>query len=76
MKTVRVLLFIDICIQPNLVLITLNQLKADRNNTLNNFDEAEKIYINRKAKLLYTKSTLDRSGIFSILHFDAWIFPC
>ncbi|MBC8988457.1 TolC family protein [Pedobacter sp. N36a] len=37
-----------------LVLITLNQLKADRNNTLNNFDEAKKIYTNSKAKLLYT----------------------
>ncbi|WGQ09765.1 TolC family protein [Pedobacter gandavensis] len=37
-----------------LLLTTLNQLKADRNNTLNNFDEATKIYIDSKAKLLYT----------------------
>lgn len=36
-----------------LTLISLNQVKTDRNATLSNFEEAEKIFNNSKAQLLY-----------------------
>lgn len=36
-----------------LLLATLNQVKAGRNNSLNLFDESQTIYLNAKAQLLY-----------------------
>lgn len=53
-KTTRLQLSQQQFDEGRMTLATLNSIKADRNNTLNTFEEAQKIYVNSKAQLLYT----------------------